>query len=339
MREASNRGVVLLNLGAPTSVREVKRFLFRLFRDREIFPLPGGPALQLPFALLVTLVRGSKVADRYRSLPCRGSPLLSITRRQALALENRLRQEGLAWPVEVAMRYSRPMAGDALNALAARGVRSLIAVPLYPQYSAATTGSSLRSLRECLSRREGQWSSEEVLSWHDRPDLHRAMAARALAKLTQVGGGKGAAVLFLAHSLPMRFVRAGDPYVRQVEETVKGISEAMERLGGPRVGSTFLAYQSQVGPVEWLGPDVKTALQDILSRGLRRIVAVPVSFVSDHLETLYEIDRLHRRSALEMGVEVFERTDSLNDSVEFIEVLARIVLEHGAQAPGSRSAA
>lgn len=312
--------------------------MFRLFRDREIFPLPGGPALQLPFALFVTLLRGPRVADRYRSLPCRGSPLLSITRRQALALEKKLREEGLAWPVEVAMRYSRPMAGDALNALAARGVRSLIAVPLYPQYSAATTGSSLRSLRESLSRREGQWSSKEVLSWHDRPDLHRAIAERVLAKLAQVGGSKGAAVLFLAHSLPMRFVRAGDPYEKQVEETVKGISAAMEGLGGPRIVPAFLAYQSQVGPVEWLGPDVKTALQEILSRGLRRIVVAPVTFVSDHLETLYEIDRLHRRVALEMGFDVFERTESLNDSVEFIEVLARIVLEHGAQTPGSRSA-
>ncbi len=339
MAETKGTGVVLLNLGGPASPREVRRFLFRLFQDRKIFPLPGGPFLQLPFALLVTLLRGSKVADRYRSLPGRGSPLLSITRRQALALEKRLRQEGAAWPVEVAMRYSRPTAADALNALAARGVRSLIAVPLYPQYSAATTGSSLRSLRESLNRRGGPWSLKEILSWHDRPDLHRAMAARVAAKLAQVGGTTGAAVLFLAHSLPMRFVRAGDPYVKQVEETVNGIVRGMEMFDVPRNVPVLLAYQSQVGPVEWVGPDVKEALKQILSRGRRRIVVAPVSFVSDHLETLYEIDRLHRRAALEMGVEVFERIESLNDAAEFIEVLARIVLEHGAKAtePGSAS--
>lgn len=338
MTEMNETGVVLLNLGAPALPREVRSFLFRLFRDRQIFPLPGGHVLQVPFSVLVTLLRGPKVAARYRSLPGRGSPLLAITRRQAFALEKRLRQEGLAWPVEVAMRYSRPLAEDALKALAARGVRSVIALPLYPQYSAATAGSSLGSLRECLSRHGARWRLKEIPSWHDRPELHRAIADRIVAKLAEVGDRKGTAVLFLAHSLPMRFVRAGDPYVKQVEETVTGIVRSMDPFDACRKVPTFLAYQSQVGPVEWVGPDVEEALQDILSRGLRRLVVAPVSFVSDHLETLYEIDWLHRRAALEMGIEVFERIDSLNDAGDFIEVLARIVLEHSSESLGPGSA-
>jgi ferrochelatase len=329
MTEPNQTGVLLLNLGAPGSPREVRSFLFRLFRDRQIFPMPGGRVLQWPFAVLLTLLRGSKVVDRYRSLPGRGSPLLSITRRQALALEKRLRLEGLAWPVEVAMRYSRPFAPEALESLAARGARSLVALPLYPQFSTATTGSSLVALRQSVSRSRNPWSLVEILSWHDRPDLHRAIANRVAAKVLEAGGSHNLAVLFLAHSLPMRFVRAGDPYVKQIEETVRGIADAMDNLEGVKGVPTFLAYQSQVGPVEWVGPDVKRALQELRSRGARRIVVAPVSFVSDHLETLYEIDRLHRRTALEMGFEAFERIESFNDAPEFIDLLARIVLEHG----------
>lgn len=237
------------------------------------------------------------------------------------------------------MRYSRPFADAALKSLAARGARSLLALPLYPQYSAATTGSSLRALRRSVSRCGTPWPLVEILFWHDRPDFHRAIANRVAAKVSELGGRNGLAVLFLAHSLPTRFLRAGDPYVKQVEETVKGVADAMETLEEVRGIPRFVAYQSQVGPVEWVGPDVKRALQDILSSGIKRIVVAPVSFVSDHLETLYEIDRLHRRTALEMGFEVFERIESLNDAAEFIDLLARIVLERAEQRSGLGSTA
>ena len=324
--KGSKPGIVLMNMGAPGSVREVRAFLFRLFQDRELFPFPGGRILQPFFAGLVALLRAPRVEHRYRVLPGGGSPLLAITREQASRLERKLAGEGLRFPVEVAMRYSRPLSGDALRSLEARGANAIIGLPLYPQFSRATSGSSLRALRSILERDFPSWRFWVIESWHGDSGFHRSIAKRVASGLEKFGGMQGVGVLFIAHSLPVRFVEEGDPYVRQVEETVEGIRRELADLGFLKGVPAFLAYQGQVGPVKWVGPAVPTVLQEMVWKQIRRVLVVPVSFVSDHLETLYEIDLQYRRVALELGIEQFERIESLNGGEDFVDVLLGLVL-------------
>jgi ferrochelatase len=257
------------------------------------------------------------------------SPLTPLTERQGAGLEAALRKRGFSVPVEVCMRYSHPFASEAVERLLARGVRAIIGFPLYPQYSDSTSGSSLRALRESVDGLCPGLPVLEVEHWCDETGYHAALAKRILACRQKLGGAEDAGLLLVAHSIPERFVRQGDPYVEHVEMTVAGVMEALKRQGEERL-SWLLAYQSQVGPVKWVGPTVPQALAVLLSEGLRHVIVAPVSFVSDHLETLYDIDLHYRRLALEMGFEAFERIASLNVSEDFIAVLAdRVIRQFG----------
>ncbi|MEW6441060.1 MAG: ferrochelatase [bacterium] len=319
-------GVVLMNLGAPASAAEVRAFLFRLFQDREIFAFPGGRLLQPLFAGLVALLRSPRVEVRYRSLPGGGSPLLPITRKQAVALERELALRGLGWPVEVAMRYSRPFAEDALEGLKARGADGVVGLPLYPQFSRATGGSSLNALQAAWKKSADRRPLRTVRSWHLERGLHQAIVRRVLAALEKLEGGGQTGLLFVAHSVPVRFVEQGDPYVQHVEETVLALRRELDAAPGMAELPGVLAYQSQVGPVRWVGPTVPAALRQMHQEGIRRVLVVPVSFVSDHLETLYEIDLYYRKAAFELGMERFERVESLNAGRDFIETLGDLVV-------------
>jgi ferrochelatase len=224
------------------------------------------------------------------------------------------------------MRYSRPLSGDALRSLEARGANAIIGLPLYPQFSRATSGSSLRALRSVLERDFPSWPFRIIESWHGDSGFHRSIARRVASGLEKFGGMQGVGVLFIAHSLPVRFVEEGDPYVRQVDETVEGIRRELTDLGSLKGVPAFLAYQGQVGPVKWVGPAVPAVLQEMVWKEIRRVLVVPVSFVSDHLETLFEIDLQYRRVALELGIEQFERIESLNSGEDFVDVLLGLVL-------------
>jgi protoporphyrin/coproporphyrin ferrochelatase len=317
-------GVLLLNLGGPDSLQAVRPFLFNLFSDREIIRL--GPAfLQRPLAYLISSLRSGKTEKAY-SLIGGKSPISEITFSQAKALEEALdRRSPTAGPgllkVSVAMRYWHPLIEEVIPELHAAGIGRLVVLSLYPQYSVATTGSSLNRLREYTSKYEIE--TFNILSWFDHP-LYIDSLAQSIQDGLQVFGSpeEGAhnvRVLFSAHSLPVKFIAEGDPYEKQIKSTIDEIIKKIDITWS-------LSYQSKSGPVEWLGPSTDSMIEELAAEGVKNILVVPISFVSDHIETLYEIDILYRDMARKLGMRL-ERVNSLNTSPLFISALREIVLQ------------
>ena len=317
-------GIALLNMGSPASPGDVRRFLRQLFLDIEMFHFPGERLVRPFFAALISSLRAGRARRRYRVLGGT-SPLLQLTQDQAVGLEGALLERGYSVPVEVCMRYSHPFSTEAVGRLRARGAGEIIGLPLYPQFSHSTSGSSLLALRQAVQGLRPGLSFQEITHWYDDPDYHAALGRRILACRERLAREEGVGLLLVAHSVPERFVLRGDPYVEQVEKTVTGILNVLDRETSAHL-PWLLAYQSQVGPIRWVGPTVEQALEAMLGDGLRSVIVAPVSFVSDHLETLYDIDLLYRRQAIEMGFERFERTESLNASDDFVDLLAGLVI-------------
>ncbi len=308
-------GVILLNLGGPDSLEAVRPFLFNLFSDREIIPL-GPPFMQRPLAWLISTLRAPGTRKAY-ALIGGASPILRITTAQADALEQALKKAG-DFRVYVGMRYWHPFITDAVRRAREEGARRIVGLSLYPQYSKATTGSTKERFDEAVERYGLE--SRFIGSWYDHP-----LYIDALADVVKkgLGGFRAEVLLFSAHSLPMRFVEEGDPYVREVEGTVRAL---LERLG--EAPPHRLCYQSRSGPVRWLGPSTDEVIVELGRKGVRRVMIVPVSFVSDHIETLYEIDILYRELAEREGMEL-RRVEALNTHPLFIAALRDLVLRAG----------
>jgi len=306
-----DKAVVLLNLGGPDSLRAVRPFLYNLFSDREIIRLGPSP-LQRPLAFLISTLRAKKTKRCY-SLIGGKSPILEITLAQADALS-----KSIGLPVYIAMRYWHPSIEETLKRARLDGIKRVFGISLYPQWSKATTGSSVNALL-----REAERLGIECRTsgrWFDNP-LYIDALCDLIKKGIEGFSPKMPFLLFSAHSLPKKFIEEGDPYV---EETLKTISLVMEKLGGlsPK---WRLCYQSKSGPVEWLEPSTEEALRGLASEGIRDVLLVPISFVSDHIETLYEIDILYRKMAEDMGI-TLRRTESLNTHPLFISALRDIAL-------------
>ena len=316
-------GVLLFNMGGPDTLDDVEPFLVTLFSDRDIIELPLGAAMQPLMARLVARMRRKGVRRNYASIGG-GSPQLRLTREQAVALEERLCAEGRRCVVAIAMRYWQPDTSAALERLQAHGVSRIVAVTLYPHYSRATTGSSRRELERTLAlpRWRGRFDVSYVESYPDHPLYLDAMAdtvGRAPATFPEARRD-GVTILFSAHGLPQKFVDEGDPYVDHTHATVRGILERL-RIPNPHT----VAFQSRTGPVTWIGPGTEDVLRDLGARGVRDVLMVPVSFVSDHIETLYEVDQLFRDDAMAAGIVDYRRSDALNTHPLFIETLADLV--------------
>jgi len=320
-------GVLLFNLGGPESLEEVEPFLVRLFSDRDIIELPLGAAWQPLFARLIAKVRGPSVRRNY-ALIGGGSPQLRLTRAQAAALEARLnRDQPGSFRVFVAMRYWGPSTEEALAAIQAEGIRRVVSLTLYPQYSRATTGSSERELARVLA--QPRWEALRVSSvsssYAEDPLYLEALAdtvRRALEGFPEAVRDR-VVLLFSAHGLPQRFVDRGDPYVRETEATRRGV---LERLGVPN--RQVLGYQSRTGPVRWIGPGTDALLDRLGREGVKAVLVIPLSFVSDHIETLYEVDILFGDRAHRAGIADYRRTEALNTHPLFIEALAHLVERH-----------
>ncbi len=308
-------GICLLYMGGPSDLDAVKPFLSALFSDRELIQLPGGPLSGLLAKLIVTF-RAPRVLRHYQEIGG-GSPLLETTLEQARLLEQALGSDG-DFAVEVAMRYSPPRVDEALASLRQRGAERLVALPLYPHYSAATTGSSFKDLDRALAALGDPWPVTRVESFHDDPRYLDALADTVRAGLEEAG--PGATVLFSAHSLPVSFIQRGDPYQAQVEATVAGVVSRLE------LDSWHLCYQSRSGPVEWLGPNTVELCDQLIDAGERRLLLVPVSFVSDHIETLHELDIQLRAHCQERGAEQFVRAPTLGVAPDFIQALRELCL-------------
>lgn len=308
--------VILLNLGGPENEEQIRPFLLRLFSDREIIRLPFQPLL----ARLIVHLRTSKVIENYRKIGG-GSPLLKITKAQAESLETELRVKGLNAPVLVAMRYTAPRSDDAVREALSRGAKTILALPLYPHFSRATTGSSLSDLRRAAA--SSALRIQEVKSFCDHPaylDVLADKVRQGLNSFSHEHRGK-VEVIFSAHALPQKMIDHGDPYLSEIQKTIQGVLQSV----GPV--SNHLAFQSRSGPVRWMKPGTDEVIRDLAVQGKKALLLVPVSFVSDHIETLYEIDILYKELALSSGILEYRRTDSLNTDPAFISALARIVTD------------
>jgi len=312
--------VLLLNMGGPDSEAAVAPFLTNLFLDPEILPLPLPGFLRGFVARRIAARRAVKVIPRYREIGG-GSPQGELTRRQAAALEAHLNAGGGRWRVLVAMRYWHPFTVEALAEAAELRPARLVALSLYPHYSRAVGGSSLGEVNRQLRARPLACPTHSVRQFSRHPLFLRAHADRIAAALAQFpGGGADAFVLFSAHNLPEKLIRQGDPYLEQVKATVDGLL--------PSIGERpwQLAFQSRSGPVKWLAPEVGETLRALAAAGRRRILMVPLSFVSDQIETLHEIDRIYAGEMLAAGVD-FRRTPAFNDAPDFIALLAALARE------------
>lgn len=326
MADVPATGVLLLNLGGPDSLDAVEPFLVNLFSDRDIIQLPLGALLQPVFARVVAKVRGPSVRRNYARIGG-ASPQLARTLEQASALEARLNRRQGGFRVRAGMRYWHPSIAGTLDAFVADGVSRIVALPLYPQYSLATTGSSFRELDRALAasapRRALTLSTIE--SYADDGVYLDALAATVREALDAWPADRRGriVILFSAHGLPQSFITRGDPYVAQTQATISGV---LARLNVPNRHA--LGFQSRTGPVAWIGPGVETVIDGLAREGVTDLLIVPVSFVSDHIETLDEIDRLFADRARAAGVTTVRRSRALNAHPLFIEALAGLVERH-----------
>lgn len=317
-------GVVLFQLGGPDRLDAVEPFLRNLFRDPDILDFPGlGPlagVLRRPLAWWIARRRAERVAHHYREIGGR-SPLLLLTERQARALEQAL-EPRLEARCFIAMRYWHPFTAEAVAALDAWGPEEVVLLPLYPQYSFATTGSALNEWRRrWRGAARAAVPVRTVESFHDHPLLVAAFAERIERSLAHFSRPAEVYLLFSAHGLPLSFITRGDPYQRQVEETVAAVM-AQGAWRNPH----SLCYQSKVGRQRWLEPMLEPELVRLGRAGVRSVLVVPIAFVSDHVETLHEINIEAREAAQAAGITQFEMTAALGEHPKFIAALAELVL-------------
>ncbi len=321
-------GVVLFQLGGPDSLENVEPFLFNLFSDPDIIDFPLARLARPTLARLIASRRAKKVRQHYSGIGGK-SPIRELTERQARALERELGQR-LEARVFVAMRYWHPLTEEVAREVEAQAFGELVLLPLYPQYSRATTGSSLNEWnRRYRPRNPDAVPVRIVRAFHDHPAYLEAVVEKINEGLERFSPGAAPTLVFSAHGVPVSVIKAGDPYQEQIEATVKGV---MERGRWPI--PQRVCYQSRVGPGRWVEPSLEDCLRDLAGQEARRILVVPISFVSDHVETMNEIDIETRRLALELGIRQFEVMPALNDSPKFIRALAEIVLrEVGVRTP------
>ncbi|MEO0394840.1 MAG: ferrochelatase [Cyanobacteria bacterium P01_A01_bin.137] len=316
-------GVLLLNLGGPEQLEDVRPFLFNLFADPEIIRLPF-PWLQKPLAWMISTSRASKSQENYKEIGG-GSPLRRITEEQGAALKDYLKNLGRDVKIYIGMRYWYPFTEEAVAQIKQDGIEDLVILPLYPQFSISTSGSSFRLLDKL-------WQGDPALqkinytlipSWYNSPGYVLSMADLIVQTIDKLPNPDGGHIFFSAHGVPVSYVEeAGDPYQKEMEHCVDLIMKAVDRPN-----DFTLAYQSRVGPVEWLQPYTEDAIEQLAEKGIDDLVVVPISFVSEHIETLQEIDIEYRELAEESGIKGFHRVPALNTYPVFIEDMGNMVVK------------
>jgi ferrochelatase len=318
MPEAKPTALILLNMGGPDSLEAVEPFLYKLFSDRELIQLPAGALLQKPFAKLISYFRAKHVVENYRIIGGK-SPLLEWTQKQAAGIAERLEN----MQPFVVMRYWHPFAEEVLAQIKAAGIEEAVVLSMYPHYTGATTGSSINDFKRSAARIYPELNYRLIEQWYDHPGYLDALANRietALDGLTE-SVRQDVQIVFSAHALPQKVIDRGDPYLKQVEATVQGV---MRRVEGY---DWHLGFQSRSGPVAWMEPGTTDVMDKLAAEGKQSLLIVPISFVSDHIETLHEIDIEYREHAEAHGIETYVRAPSLNDGDDFLQALADLVKE------------
>jgi ferrochelatase len=321
---------VLFQLGGPDSLEAVEPFLLNLFLDPDIIPLGPFGLLRKPIAKLISSRRCIPVAGKYAEIG-RRSPIGTLTERQRLRLVEAV--SPYIDPVAVtAMRYWRPFTTDAVDSLRKTGpLDEVVLLPLYPQYSYATTLSSMKEWRRVADQVKweqpnGRPPERTIDNFHDHPLYIQALVQRIGSVLRQFPDSSRIHLVFSAHGLPMSLVEKGDPYPKQIEETVRLACElgAKQYPAWPR--THLLCYQSRVGPAKWLQPPLTATIERLGREGVKEMLVVPISFVTEHIETLHEINIEAREEAEKLGIERFRMMPAVGDSPLFIAALKDLVL-------------
>jgi protoporphyrin/coproporphyrin ferrochelatase len=326
-------GIALLNFGGPWTLDDVKPFLYRLFVNPAV--LVGVPApFRQALAFAITQIKGPSSIESYRSIGG-GSPQLRWTEVQADGLRRLLTRDGNgnsdanddAVRIEVGMRSAEPSIESALARLKEWGAERVLLLPLFPHFSTTTTGTCLEEAQAALRRL--RWSPEtiEVRNWPDHEGYAALLRATVNEVVAEAERERGAAadpihILFSAHSLPLKIVRRGDPYPEDVQRTIAAVTHGLQHPWS-------LCFQSRNGPVPWLEPYLEDELKRLAVEGVRRVVVVPLSFVSDHIETLFELDQLYAEEARRYGITHYYRARSFNGDPRFAAVLHSLVAASG----------
>jgi ferrochelatase len=318
-------GIVLFQLGGPDSLEAVEPFLLNLFLDPDIIPLGPLGILRRPIAKLISSRRSIPVAGKYAEIG-RRSPISLLTERQRVRLVAALSPYIDAVAV-TAMRYWHPMSAEAADTLRrAAPLDDIVLLPLYPHFSYATTLSSLKEWRRVYGPQDGGVKEHTVGQFYDHPLYIQAVTQRIGSVLRQFPDSSRIHLVFSAHGLPMSLVEKGDPYPGQIETTVQLVCElgARQYAGWPRTHS--LCYQSRVGPAKWLRPPLTGTIERLGHEGVKEVLVVPISFVTEHIETLHEINIEARAEAKNVGIEIFRMMPAVGDSPLFIAALKDLVL-------------
>ncbi len=316
-------GVVLLQLGGPDSLESVEPFLYNLFCDPDIIDLPLAFLFRKRLARWISTKRSPKVQELYRTIGGK-SPILKLTRRQAQRLEKELNKT-IAASVYIAMRYWHPFTEAAVEEMKRDGVRTAVLLPLYPHYSKSTTGSSVNEWKRILLRNGiNGFDTRVVDEYCDHPLYIKALVRNINFAMKRIPEKERSQVhlVFSAHGTPMKLVRDGDPYKNHIERTyLATVKEGNWSL------PHHLCFQSKVGPQQWLKPSLDETIQRLAEEKVSHVVVNPIAFVSDHIETLSEINMEAREQAHELGIRHFDMTPALNGNPLFIQALADLVLQ------------
>jgi len=318
-------GIVMFQLGGPDSLEAVEPFLLNLFLDPDIIPMGPLGFLRRPLAKLISSRRSIPVRGKYAEIGGR-SPIGTLTERQRGALAESLFNE--IDPVAVvAMRYWHPLTAEAVEGLRKAGpLDEIVLLPLYPQFSYATTLSSLKEWRRVYGEPDPGPPQRTVSQFYDHPLYIQAVAQRIGSVLRQFSDSSRIHLVFSAHGLPMSLVEKGDPYPNQIEATVRLVCEEGRRQFPDWPKTHLLCYQSRVGPSKWLQPPLTGTIERLGTEGVKEMLIVPISFVTEHIETLHEINIEARDEAKKFGVEVFRMMPAVGDSPLFIAALKDLVL-------------
>lgn len=315
------RGVLLLNFGGPWTLADVKPFLYRLFANPRVLVGIPAPMRQL-LALMIAQIKGPSSIKNYKAIGG-GSPQLKWTVIQAAGLRRLM--PGNEVRVEVGMRSSDPSIETALAQMKFWGADEVTLMPLFPQFSTTTTGTCFDVVKEGLDKLGWNPKLTTITNWPDHPEyisLLRSSLDEAVSRAESERNGSTAPVhiIFSAHSLPMRIVERGDPYADDVARTVRAVTRGLQ-------APWSLAFQSRNGRLPWLKPYLDDELKRLGRDGVESVVVVPISFVSDHIETLFELDRLYAEVARKHGIKHYYRARCFNDNPQFPRVLQSILTE------------
>lgn len=314
------RGVLLFNLGGPVVLQDVRPFLKNLFSDPDIL-VGMNPVSRKALANFISIVKGPSSKKMYAQIG-KGSPQLKWTRQQADLLEEQLSGGKDEVRVEVAMRAWNPTIEMAIVKLRSWGAEELTLFPLFPQFSTTTTGSCFKEAERILKKLKWDVPLRRIQNWPDYPPYIELIQRTIDEKLEEIAAvdPKLVHILFSAHSLPMKIIERGDTYPEDVQRTVRLLTPGLQY-------SWSLAFQSRNGPIPWLKPYTETEIERLAHEGKKYLLIVPLSFVSDHIETLFEVDLLYTDLAKKSGFSWVGRTRSFNDDSDFIQTLGRLYQE------------